>query len=166
MCIRAPKETCLTGGCGPWGDCRELLSGTVLGPPLVPAPESCWPNKAVLSNTCVRLSLLLERVRLPTGVSTEGLCGELRALLAAHQASSRGAASLVVLCDLRTGTNDTLEVTMVSITNNYSHSAYWHQNVFLQFDWEMQDLSSGLSTLLSTISSTCINILFKSNLTI
>lgn len=136
VCIRAPKETCLTGGCGPWGDCRELLSGTVLGPPLVPAPESCWPNKAVLSNTCVRLSLLLERVRLPTGVSTEGLCGELRALLAAHQASSRGAASLVVLCDLRAGTNDTLEVTMVSIINNYSYSAHWHQHFFriCQFD--------------------------------
>ncbi|XP_046687565.1 protein jagged-1b isoform X1 [Homalodisca vitripennis] len=112
VCVPSPKEACLTGGCGPWGDCRELMSGKLVGPPLVPAPPSCWPNQAVLSNTCVRLSLLLERGRLLAGVSTESLCSELRSLLAAHQATSGAHHSLVLLCDLKTQANDTLEVTM------------------------------------------------------
>lgn len=110
-----PKEACLTGGCGARGDCRQLLQGQKVGPPQIPAPPSCWPNQATLSNTCVRLSLLLDRSRLPPGVSTEGLCAELRSLLASHQASSGTHHSLVLLCDIKTGANDTLEVTMVLI---------------------------------------------------
>ena len=111
----SPREACLTPACEPWGECRDLESGKRVGPPSLPAPPTCWPNQAVLSNSCARLTLLLDRAQLPRGVTTEGLCVELRRLVAAHQAAIGASHRLVLLCDLKQGYNDTLEVTMVKI---------------------------------------------------
>lgn len=113
VCVPSPREACLTPSCAPWGECRDLESGKRVGPPSLPAPPTCWPNQAVLSNSCARLTLLLDRTQLPRGVTTEGLCMELRHLVASHQAAISASHRLVLLCDLKQGYNDTLEVTMV-----------------------------------------------------
>lgn len=84
-------------------------------PPSLPSPSSCWPNQAVLSNTCARLTLLLDRAKLPHGVAVEGLCGDLRRLLANHEAANDLQNELVLLCDLKIDYNDTVEVTLVSL---------------------------------------------------
>lgn len=117
VCVPAARETCITSPCTPWGECRDLEGGRRVGPPLFPAPQSCWPNQAVLSNSCARLTLLLDRAKLLTGVSVHGLCTSLRKLLAQHQAINSLQNRLVLLCDLKAQYNDTIEVTLVS---NYS----------------------------------------------
>ena len=117
VCVPAPREACLTQGCPPWGDCRGLEVGKRVGPPRLPAPPECWPNQAVLGAACSRLTLLLDHARLPGGASVEGLCRELRRLLAHTYASEDGPHRqdpLVLLCELKTGFNDTIEVTIVS----------------------------------------------------
>lgn len=116
VCVPVGREWCLNGGCVPWGECRELLSGKLVGPPQLPTPPTCWPNQATLSNSCARITLLIDRTKLGTrtGVSIEGLCTDIRLLLAAHQAANDLQDHLVVLCDLKTGANDTIEVTVVS----------------------------------------------------
>lgn len=114
VCVPASSESCLSPPCLPYGDCRNLESGRRVKPPSVPSPSNCWPNQAVLSNTCARLTLLLDRVKLPQGMTVEGLCGDLRRLLANQQAMEGLDDSLVLLCDLKVGYNDTVEVTLVS----------------------------------------------------
>lgn len=111
----SPRETCLSPVCSPWGECRDFEANRRVGPPSFPAPVTCWPNQAILSNSCARLTLLVERARLSTGVTTETLCMDLRRLIVAHQALVRGQDPLVLLCDLKQGYNDTIEVTVVSI---------------------------------------------------
>lgn len=49
------------------------------------------------------------------GITVESLCGDLRKLLASQQAMEGLDDSLVLLCDLKLGYNDTIEVTLVSI---------------------------------------------------
>lgn len=115
VCVPASSESCLSVPCLPYGDCRNLESGRRVKPPSLPSPSTCWPNQAVLSNTCARLTLLLDRVKLPQGMTVEGLCGDLRRLLANQQAMEGLDDYLVLLCDLKVGYNDTVEVTLVSI---------------------------------------------------
>lgn len=117
VCVRSPRESCITPPCADWGECRDRESGQRVGPPSFPAPTSCWPNQAELSNTCARLTLLLDRGKLMTGVSVESLCSSLRKLLAQHQAVNSLQHRLVLLCDLKIEYNDTIEVTLVSIIN-------------------------------------------------
>lgn len=114
VCVPSPREACLSPVCPPWGECRGFEAPRRVGPPPVPAPASCWPNQAELSNSCARLTLLLQPARLTTAVSTESLCGDLRRLTASLQSLARRQDPLVVLCDLKLGYRDTLEVTMVS----------------------------------------------------
>lgn len=115
----SPTESCLTPPCIPYGECRDLESGRRVKPPLLPSPSSCWPNQAILSNTCARLTLLLDRGKLPHGVAVEGLCGDLRRLLANHEAANDLQNELVLLCDLKIDYNDTVEVTLVSYLKIY-----------------------------------------------
>ncbi|XP_044728206.1 protein jagged-1b isoform X2 [Chrysoperla carnea] len=123
VCVPSPRESCLTAPCTPWGECRNLESGRRVGPPSLPAPQSCWPNQATLSNACARLTLLLDRNKLPIGVTTEKLCISMRKLLAAHQASQGLQDVLILLCDLKTGFNDTIEVTLSSNTREVENKA-------------------------------------------
>ncbi|KAJ1528673.1 hypothetical protein ONE63_007067 [Megalurothrips usitatus] len=121
VCVPA-REVCLAPACAPWGDCRAIEAGKRVGPPRLPAPPDCWPNQAVLGPRCSRLTLLLDHGRLGGSsnappVSVEVLCRELRRLLAHTYAAEDGPHRqdpLVLLCELRTGYNDTIEVTVVS----------------------------------------------------
>ncbi|XP_072376666.1 protein jagged-2 [Diabrotica undecimpunctata] len=112
VCVPSALESCLSPPCLPYGECRDLESGRRVKPPSVPTPSTCWPNQAVLSNTCARLTLLVDRNKLPQGTTVEGLCGDLRRLLANQQAIEGLQDTLVLLCDLKTGYNDTVEVTL------------------------------------------------------
>ncbi|KAL1513034.1 hypothetical protein ABEB36_002517 [Hypothenemus hampei] len=112
VCVPASAETCLSPPCLPSGECRDLESGRRVKPPELPSPSSCWPNQAVLSNTCARLTLLVDKLKLPLGTTVESLCGDLRGLLANQQAIEGLQDNLVLLCDLKTDYNDTVEVTL------------------------------------------------------
>ncbi|ERL84028.1 protein serrate-like [Dendroctonus ponderosae] len=112
VCVPASGESCLSPPCLPYGECRELESGRRVKAPVLPSPSSCWPNQATLSNTCARLTLLVDKVKLPQGTTVEGLCGDLRGLLANQQAIEGLQNHLVLLCDLKTDYNDTVEVTL------------------------------------------------------
>jgi len=74
----------------------------------------------VVNENCARLTILLALERVGKGASVEGLCSLVRVLLAAQlikkPASTFGQdpGMLMVLCDLKTGTNDTVELTVVS----------------------------------------------------
>lgn len=114
VCVPSPSESCLTPPCLPYGECRDLESGRRVKAPSVPAPNTCWPNQAVLSNSCARLTLLLDRAKLLHGVTVEGLCDNMRKFLAGHEAANDLQHVLVLLCDLKTDYNDTIEVTLVS----------------------------------------------------
>lgn len=133
VCVPASSESCLSPPCLPYGDCRNLESGRRVKPPSVPSPSTCWPNQAVLSNNCARLTLLLDRVKLPQGMTVEGLCGDLRRLLANQQAMEGLDDSLILLCDLKVGYNDTVEVTLVSVKRyrNTSQCQNYSKNVLV-----------------------------------
>nr|XP_024219617.1 protein jagged-1b-like [Halyomorpha halys] len=111
VCVPWVRERCISRGCEGWGECRALLSGKLVGPPPLRSPDSCWPNQATLSSSCALLSLTVATQTLPQGISSETVCRELRSLLATTHASHHG---VIILCDIKTGTNDTIEVTMWS----------------------------------------------------
>ncbi|XP_058792294.1 protein jagged-1b isoform X1 [Phymastichus coffea] len=110
VCVPSPGESCLVPSCPPWGECRPVETGRRVGPPALPAPPSCWPGQATTGPTCSRLTILLRRDSLSSGTSVEVLCRRLRRLLA----DPRRPQSVVLLCDLKPGDNDTIEVTIFS----------------------------------------------------
>lgn len=117
VCVPALRESCLTGGCIARGDCRVLEPSRRVAPPKLPAHPNCWPNQAELNTNCARLTILLQLNTMPRGTSIENVCATLRQLLAARLVKSdvNFKAKLFVLCDLKMGTNDSIEVTMVSL---------------------------------------------------
>ncbi|XP_046470617.1 protein jagged-1 isoform X2 [Neodiprion pinetum] len=110
VCVPSPGESCLAPPCPAWGECRPVESGRRVGPPALPAPPSCWPGQATPGPTCSKLTILLRRDTLVIGTSVELLCRRLRRLLA----DPRRPQSVVLLCDLKPGDNDTVEVTIFS----------------------------------------------------
>lgn len=110
VCVPSPGESCLAPSCPAWGECRPIETGRRVGPPALPAPPSCWPGQTTLGPTCSRLTILLRRDTLASGTSVELLCRRLRKLLA----DPRRPQSVVLLCDLKPGDNDTIEVTIFS----------------------------------------------------
>ncbi|XP_020812019.1 protein serrate [Drosophila serrata] len=122
VCVPALGETCLSPPCNLRGDCRALEPSRRVAPPSLPAKASCWPNQAVVNENCARLTILLALERVGRGASVEGLCSLVRVLLAAQLAKEPGSTGgqegqqgmLMVLCDLKTGTNDTVELTVSS----------------------------------------------------
>ncbi|EDS32806.1 serrate protein [Culex quinquefasciatus] len=117
VCVQATPESCLTGlgTCAPRGDCRMSEPLRRVAPPQIPAPIDCWPNQATLGSQCARVSILLELVRLQRGTSVDGMCHILRLQLGERLVKSATfdvAVFIVLLCDLKTGTNDTIEVTL------------------------------------------------------
>lgn len=114
VCVPMAADSCLAPPCQPYGECRDLENGRRVRPPALPAPPDCWPNQALLSNGCARLTLLVDRAKLQTGVTVEGLCGDMRRLLAGNEAANDLQNALVLLCDLKADYNDTIEVTLVS----------------------------------------------------
>lgn len=61
---------------------------------------------------------MLEAKKIPTGISVEGVCFGLRTLLGGRLIQNPdkkiAGAFIVLLCDNKSGTNDTIEVTLVS----------------------------------------------------
>lgn len=110
VCVPSPGESCLAPPCPAWGECRPIETGRRVGPPALPAPPSCWPGQTTLGPTCSRLTILLRRDTLASGTSVELLCRRLRKLLV----DPRRPQSVVLLCDLKPGDNDTIEVTIFS----------------------------------------------------
>lgn len=110
VCVPSPAESCLAPPCSPWGECRPVETGRRVGPPALPAPPSCWPGQSIPGPTCSRLNILLRRDTLTPGTSVELLCRRLRKLLADPRRPQR----VVLLCDLKPGDNDTVEVTIFS----------------------------------------------------
>lgn len=54
---------------------------------------------------------------MPRGTSVEGICYSLRTIVGSRLVKSRKEMKqplLILLCDIKTGTNDTIEVTVVS----------------------------------------------------
>lgn len=88
-----------------------------MAPPALPASPDCWPNQAALGEQCARVSALLETGKAPRGATSETLCDALRTLLGARLVREPTADLrhiVVVLCEMKTGSNDTVEVTVVS----------------------------------------------------
>lgn len=111
-------ESCLSPPCIPRGDCRSLEPSRRVAPPKLPAPTECWPNQAILDENCARITILLQNRIIQPGTSVEGICLSLRTLLGTRLVkvtTEMQSPLLVLLCDLKTGTNDTIEVTIVCI---------------------------------------------------
>lgn len=78
--------------------------------------------QATLGTACARISILLELNRLVRGTSVDGLCHLLRLQLGEKLIKNPSfdvSVFIVVLCDLKAGTNDTIEVTLVSVLNRF-----------------------------------------------
>ncbi|XP_062537642.1 protein serrate [Armigeres subalbatus] len=125
VCVPAAQESCLAPPCTPRGDCRTFEPSRRVAPPRIPAPIDCWPNQATLGTHCARISILLELNRLSRGTSVDGMCHLLRLQLGEKLIKSPSidvTVFVVVMCDLKTGTNDTIEVTLSTPTDT-SNSA-------------------------------------------
>nr|XP_040221199.2 protein serrate [Anopheles coluzzii] len=120
VCVPTSQESCLTPPCQPRGDCRTFEPSRRVAPPKIPAPTDCWPNQATLGTACARISILLELNRLVRGTSVDGLCHLLRLQLGEKLIKNPSfdvSVFIVVLCDLKAGTNDTIEVTLSTPTD-------------------------------------------------
>lgn len=133
VCVPMLQESCLVPPCPARGDCRALEQPSQrVAPPRLPVGQDCWPNQARLSAACARITILLEQKRLAVGTSVEGVCLNLRVLLGMRllkremggggENGTNGQAMLVVLCDMKTGSNDSIEVTVVSGIRRHDRS--------------------------------------------
>lgn len=114
----ALQESCLSPPCAPRGDCRSLERSRRVAPPKLPAPADCWPNQATLNDNCARITVLLENKSVPRGTTVEGICYSLRMIVGMRLVKTRKETEppmLVLLCDIKTGSNGTIEVTVVSV---------------------------------------------------
>lgn len=131
VCVPASKETCLVPPCPKRGDCRMEEVSRRVAPPKFPVSAKCWPNQATLNEHCSRISILLDLLKLANGTSTEDFCHSLRTLLGGKMLEKRHffASFLIIICDIKSGTNDTIEVTIVStmiLCNNLYHITSFH----------------------------------------
>lgn len=131
---------CLSLPCYAWGECRDLLSGNKVSLSSIPAPPTCQPNQAILSDYCMRMSLYVDTAKLRPSVTTEDLCNEIRGLVSVHEATRSTQFEIIVLCDFKLGLNDTVEITLVSdvhihfisVNNEKKVSTYFLFSIVLQ----------------------------------
>ncbi|XP_055679590.1 protein serrate [Lutzomyia longipalpis] len=118
VCVPALVETCLAPPCDARGDCRALEPSRRVAPPKLPTSTDCWPNQAILGEQCSRITILMDPKLIPRGTTVEGVCLRLRRHLADRLIKTphleATTAFIVVLCDIKTGSNDTIEVTLSS----------------------------------------------------
>lgn len=116
VCVPALKETCLSPPCVKRGDCRQLEQSLRTSPPKYPATTKCWPNQAVLSENCSRINIVLDMIKISKGLSTESYCHYLRTILGGRMLEQKVFfhSAIIIICDIKSGTNDTIEVTIVS----------------------------------------------------
>jgi hypothetical protein len=100
------------------GDCRIIEQATLrTAPPKYPTSNKCWPNQATLSENCSRINIILDMLKISKGLSTESYCHNLRMLLGGRMLEQKlfsHSAAIILICDIKSGTNDTIEVTVVS----------------------------------------------------
>ncbi|XP_037945488.1 protein serrate [Teleopsis dalmanni] len=121
VCVPTISEACLSPPCTVRGDCRALEPSRRVAPPRLPAPQDCWPNQATLNENCARLSILLDLQRVTKGTTVESLCTIIRFLLASDMVKlpkNNEDGMLIIICDLKSATNDTIEVTVSSSKPN------------------------------------------------
>ncbi|XP_065343613.1 protein jagged-1-like isoform X2 [Cloeon dipterum] len=118
-CVESHRENCLTPDCHPWGECLSLTSPQPFSKSY-PAPADCWPNQAVISSHCARVSLTLDRSKLKSGTSVQSICNELRKIAVTYQTFSGGSDNLYILCELKSGFNNIVEATMSSKPSDLS----------------------------------------------
>jgi hypothetical protein len=116
VCFPALTQTCLSPPCTERGDCRSLEESLRTAPPKYPASSKCWPNQAILSENCSRINIILDMLKIPRGLSTESYCHNLRTLLGGRMVEQKlfSHSTIILICDIKSGTNDTIEVTVVS----------------------------------------------------
>jgi jagged-1 len=119
VCFFGGRETCLSPPCVTRGDCRKREDSLRTGPPKYPVSSSCWPNQAVLSENCSRISIVLDMFNISRsrGLSAENYCHNLRTIVGGImiERNFHSPSAIIIICDIKTGTNDTIEVTIVSI---------------------------------------------------
>lgn len=115
-CVEALKETCLSPPCERRGDCRRVEHSLRTAPPNYPVSSQCWPNQAVLSENCSRISIVLDMLKVSAGLTTEKYCHNLRTFVGGLmlEKNYHSPSAIVIICDIKNGTNDTIEVTLVS----------------------------------------------------
>jgi hypothetical protein len=115
ICVEV-KENCLSPPCAQRGDCRNKHR---TGLPKYPASSQCWPNQAILSENCSRISIVLDMYNISRGLSTENYCHNLRTIVGGVmiEKNFQSTSAIVIICDMKKGTNDTIEVTIVSINH-------------------------------------------------
>jgi len=120
VCVPALKETCLSPPCKKHGDCRTLEQSLRTAPPKYPTSDKCWPNQAIVSDNCSRINILLNLLKESRGLSSESFCHKIRTLLGGKMLEQKMfvQSTIIIICDIKTGTNDTIEVTMVSIDDD------------------------------------------------
>ena len=91
-----------------------------MNPSMVPAPLSCRPNQAILSDVCSRLSFYVDITKLRPSINTEDLCYEIRKLISLREAGRNTQFEVVALCELKQSYNDTVEITLVNIKSQNS----------------------------------------------
>lgn len=116
VCVPALKETCISPPCKRRGDCRLLEQSLRTAPPKYPASSKCWPNQAILSENCSRITIILDALKIPRELSTDIYCHNLRTLLGGRIVEQKlfSHSTIILICDIKSGTNDTIEVTVVS----------------------------------------------------
>lgn len=121
VCVPALKETCLSPPCSRRGDCRLLEQSLRTAPPKYPASNKCWPNQAILSENCSRINIILDMLKISKGLSTESYCHNLRTLIGGRMLEQKlfSHSAIILICDIKSGTNDTIEVTVVSDLSFY-----------------------------------------------
>lgn len=110
--MQDPPEMCLLEPCEQFGECRGFDGGHLLSA-MHPGESNCMPNAGQLSNSCARLTLVLDPHAMPPGTHVHTVCAGLRAAWADRYAHA-SIVPPVILCGL-SGANYTIEVTLVSI---------------------------------------------------
>ncbi|MFT7801973.1 protein jagged-2 [Arapaima gigas] len=104
--------TCFSPPCHHWGICSTL-------DPPAPINTKCEPRSDYLDNSCVRITLVFNKDKVPVGTTVENICTELRYLPATRTVAREH--SLLVLCDLSYSNPDAVEVAISFHQNEQDH---------------------------------------------
>ncbi|KAG7508448.1 jagged-2-like isoform X2 [Solea senegalensis] len=101
-CLKHNYFTCFSPPCHQWGVC------SVAGSSLPQVTTKCQPNSGHLDNSCVRMTLVFNRDRVPPGTTVENICYELTYLPGIRVLAKDHA--LLLLCDVSHSDRDAVEV--------------------------------------------------------
>uniref|UniRef100_A0A8D0CJ36 Delta-like protein n=1 Tax=Scleropages formosus TaxID=113540 RepID=A0A8D0CJ36_SCLFO len=104
--------TCFSPPCHHWGICSS-------SDPPAPIDTKCEPRSDHLDSSCVRITLIFSKDKVPVGTTVENICTELRYLPATRTVAREH--SLLVLCDLSYSNPDAVEVA-ISFQNEQDHT--------------------------------------------